>query len=90
MNSRLCISVPKLRTQHCIGPNEHIVGAEIGFGPGSPGAAKSEVATGSFDVRFAPDTVAKVENRITLKISRKSIFGSLCCCVAFQRHYGGP
>jgi len=24
MNSRLCISAPKLRTQHCIGSNEHI------------------------------------------------------------------
>src|SRR4249919_469240 len=34
--------------------------------------------------------VAKVENRTTLKISRKLIFGLLCCCVAFQRHYGGP
>src|SRR6185436_9633741 len=33
--------------------------------------------------------VAKVENRTTLKISRKSIFGLLCCCVAFQRRYGG-
>src|SRR5450631_1042693 len=36
------------------------------------------------------DIVAKVENRTTLKISRKSIFGLLCCCVAFQCHYGGP
>src|SRR5882762_9315981 len=36
------------------------------------------------------DTVAKVENRRTLKISRKLIFGLLCCCVAFQRRYGGP
>lgn len=36
------------------------------------------------------DIVAKVENRTTLKISRKSIFGLLCYCVAFQRHYGGP
>ena len=30
------------------------------------------------------------ENRTTLKISRKSIFGLLCCCVPLQRHYGGP
>jgi hypothetical protein len=37
-----------------------------------------------------PDIVAKVENRTTLKISRKSIFGLLCYCVAFQRNYGGP
>jgi hypothetical protein len=28
------------------------------------------------------DFVAKVENRTTLKISRKLIFGFLCCCVA--------
>jgi hypothetical protein len=34
--------------------------------------------------------VAKVENRTTLKISRKLIFRPLCCYVAFQRHYGGP
>ncbi len=38
---------------------------------------------------FRADIVAKVENRTTLKISRKSIFGLLCCCVALQRHYGG-
>ena len=36
------------------------------------------------------DFVAKVENRTTPKISRKLIFEPLCCCVAFQRHYGGP
>jgi hypothetical protein len=36
------------------------------------------------------DIVAKVENRTILKISRKLIFGLLSCCVAFQRHYGGP
>jgi hypothetical protein len=36
------------------------------------------------------DIVAKVENRTTQKISRKLIFGLLCCRVAFQRHYGGP
>jgi len=34
------------------------------------------------------DFVAKVENRTTLKISRRLIFRPLCCCVAFQRHYG--
>src|SRR5215207_9233851 len=33
------------------------------------------------------DIVAKVENRTTLKISRKLIFGLLCCCVASQRHW---
>ena len=36
------------------------------------------------------DIVAKVENRTTLKISRKSNFGPLCCCVAFQRYYADP
>jgi hypothetical protein len=36
------------------------------------------------------DTVAKVENRTTLKISRKSIFGILYCCKAPQRRYEGP
>jgi hypothetical protein len=36
------------------------------------------------------DIVAKVENRATRKMSRKLIFGLLCRCVAFQRHYGGP
>jgi hypothetical protein len=36
------------------------------------------------------DFVAKVENRTALEISRKLIFGLLCCCVAFQRHDGGP
>jgi hypothetical protein len=40
------------------------------------------------DVCFAPDCVAKVENRTTVKISRKSIFGLLCCCVDLQGHYG--
>jgi hypothetical protein len=47
----------------------------------------------SFPTNTCPllaDIVAKVENRTTLKISRKSIFGLLCCRVAFQRHYGGP
>jgi hypothetical protein len=36
------------------------------------------------------DIVAKVENRTTLKISRKLVFGLRCCCVAFQRPYAGP
>jgi hypothetical protein len=66
---------------------------------------KTEVADLRRDVCFAPesghrqavsacpksaDIVAKVENRTTLKISRKFIFGLLWCCVAFQRHYGDP
>jgi hypothetical protein len=36
------------------------------------------------------DTVKKVENRATGKISRKLIFALLRRCVAFQRHYGDP
>jgi hypothetical protein len=40
--------------------------------------------------RLLADIVVKVENRTTLKISQKSIFSLLRCCVAFQRHYGGP
>src|SRR6266481_430909 len=39
---------------------------------------------------LSADIVAKVENRTTLKISRKLMFGLLCCCGAFQRHDGGP
>ena len=57
------------------------------------------------EVRFAPitghhqrgaarllsaDIVAKVENRTTLKTSRKLIFRPLCCCFAFRRHYRSP
>jgi hypothetical protein len=45
---------------------------------------------GAIDVRYQRDIVAKVENRTTLKISRMSIFRFFRCCVAFQRHYGGP
>jgi hypothetical protein len=66
--------------------------------------SKTEVAALRRDVCFTPNNghrtdipggpfcadIAKVENRTTLKISRKSIFGLLCCCVAFQRRYGGP
>jgi hypothetical protein len=57
-------------------PDVRLVGSKAG-----PTAPKS-------NFRFAPDIVAKVENRTSLKISRKSIFGLLCCCVAFQHHYG--
>ena len=42
------------------------------------------------EVRSCPDIVAKVENRTTLKISRKLIFRLLCCCLAIQRRYEGP
>src|SRR5215475_3176623 len=33
--------------------------------------------------RLLADTVARVENRTILEISRKLIFKPLCCCVAF-------
>jgi len=36
------------------------------------------------------DTVAKVENRSALKISRKLIFGCIRDCVSFQRHWEDP
>src|SRR5467141_990518 len=36
------------------------------------------------------DFVAKVENRTTLKISRKLIFRRLCCCLAIKHRYEGP
>jgi hypothetical protein len=36
------------------------------------------------------DIVAKVENRATQKISRKSISGPHCGCLACKRHYEGP
>jgi hypothetical protein len=50
-------------------------------------------AVGSLSVPESPflaDIVAKVENQANRKISRKLIFGLLCRCVAFPRHYGGP
>jgi hypothetical protein len=36
------------------------------------------------------DSVEKVENRTTPKISRKLIFRRLCRCNALQRRYEGP
>jgi hypothetical protein len=51
--------------------------ADVRFGAQS--GLKSDIARGP----KSADTVAKVENRTTLKISRKLIFGLLCCCVAF-------
>jgi hypothetical protein len=36
------------------------------------------------------DTVAKVENRTTPKISQKLIFGLLCDSIAFQSRQEGP
>src|SRR5439155_3715779 len=52
------------------------------------GAGRSKRLTAQ--CRKLADIVAKVENRISLKIWRKLIFGLLCRCVAFQRHYGSP
>jgi hypothetical protein len=54
-----------------------------GYGEESCGGA-------GFERLLVADIVAKVENRTTLKILRKSIIRLLCCCVAFQLHYGGP
>ena len=56
----------------------------------SPLGSKSEVFLPARHFRCTLDTAAKVENRTTVNISRKLILGILCCCVAFQRHYGGP
>ena len=61
-----------------------------GFNATSDRGQKTEVAALRREVCFAPDTVAKVENRATRKISRKLIFGLLRRCVAFQGHHGGP
>jgi hypothetical protein len=50
----------------------------------------ADITRRAADVGCSGDCVAKVENRTALKISRKLIFRLLCCCVAFQRHYGDP
>jgi hypothetical protein len=52
--------------------------------------SNSEVASRSRRVRSTPDTVAKVENRTTPKISQKLIFGLLCDSIAFQSRQEGP
>jgi hypothetical protein len=51
---------------------------------------KAEVGFQARQGQLLADIVAKVENRTTLKISRKLIFGLLSGCVAFQLHHGGP
>ena len=71
----------------------------------SVAGSKTEVAALRRDVCFAPvsghrqavsacpkraDTVAKVENRTTPKISQKLIFGLLCDSIAFQSRQEGP
>jgi hypothetical protein len=72
----------------CVRPHLHVfeIAKEV--------RSRSDVAMISLnaipDWPLLADIVAKVENRITLKISRKLIFGLLYCCVAFQRHYGDP
>jgi hypothetical protein len=50
------------------------------------------VLTGSSpqEWRLCADTVAKVENRTTPKISRKSTFSRLYLCKASERRYEGP
>jgi hypothetical protein len=73
--------------------------------PNASVGSSTDLTTPKFDFRSSPeiglnsdiarcpfcaDIVAKIENRTTLKLSRKLIFGPLCCCVAFQRHCGGP
>jgi hypothetical protein len=62
----------------------------LGVAPQNP----AEIIDPARDIRPAYERqsafVAKVENRTTLKISQKLIFGLLCHCLAFQRHYGGP
>src|SRR5258708_38137390 len=63
------------------------VGFHAVVGKGETGA---RVVLSKSECRLSADTVAKVENRATRKISRKLIFGLLRRCVAFQRHYGGP
>jgi hypothetical protein len=52
--------------------------------------SKTEVAALRWDVCFAPDCVAKVENRTTPKISQKLILGLLCGSVAFQSRQESP
>jgi hypothetical protein len=47
-------------------------------------------STRAYVFRFALDTVAKVENRTTPKISQKLIFGLLCDSIAFQSRQEGP
>jgi hypothetical protein len=68
-------------------------GIELDLGP-RLSLVHSSLSNGHADAAascpFGADFVAKVENRTTLKISRKLIFELLCCWVAFQRHYGGP
>jgi hypothetical protein len=52
--------------------------------------ANRDMAGRSEDVRSLGDTVAKVENRTTPKISRKLIFRFLCCGLAIHRRHEGP
>jgi hypothetical protein len=66
------------------GQTHHSSGPTSAFGP------NSDLDALKCEVHFAPDIVATVENRAARKISRRLIFGLLCRCVAFQRHYGGP
>ena len=58
--------------------------ADVRFGAHS--GLKSDIAA----LPKRADTVAKVENRTTPKISRKSIFRHFYPCKAPQRQYEGP
>ncbi len=78
MNSRLCISAPKLRTQHCIGSNEHIVGAEIGFGPGSPGAVNVAVGSWLCENALAEALTNRDFGELTV-FGHLAVFGGLFC-----------
>jgi hypothetical protein len=53
-------------------------------------ATERTSAAAAYDVRLRGDTVAKVENRTTPKISQKLIFGLLCDSIAFQSRQEGP
>src|SRR5205814_4324324 len=63
---------------HCRSPS---LGGHIRLAPYVPGELIPLSLSGSIPELLH---VAKVENRTTAKISRKSIFGLLCCCVAFS------
>jgi hypothetical protein len=92
--SRACkATVPHKRRQACVERHHVRIGLRYSLQVARVDIRKwhfSDVLRQSSDVRCWGDIVAKVENRTTLKISRKLIFGLLSCCVAFQRHHRGP
>ena len=63
--------------------------------PGKPGATgdvgrRQERPQEGHKCPILADIVARIEHRTTKRISRKSFSRHLCCCIACQRHYGGP